>query len=351
LGHILDRHDVFAPVREHVQLGGQTLPHEPHQTWLAVVVSVRADGASLTQINTRLRPDTALAAAWGREGCADQSAMTRVLDAFTPLPVAPLRTASARLDRRAGPAWRPPVAQELWRVDIDLTGLPAGRRAEARTKSSCRGKTPPGAPTVLRQGPARPCKRGVPGRSRHPDEPGLLTPHRGRHGAGAGPDAGTAAADCAAARRRLWPRGPPQLGPRARGPSAGSRVPWQTGERLRPGRAAIAAEIKADNGGLPRHRRRQQRLAAQEALVFLTDCAPNLLAWTRGWMLRNSPVAEAGIYRMVKELWPIPGQVTVQGGPLVELRLQASHPRARPMLACLTRLFDQCGTPGMLRKS
>jgi hypothetical protein len=43
-------------------------------------------------------------------------------------------------------------------------------------------------------------------------------------------------------------------------------------------RAAIEAEINADNGGLQVHRRRKQRLAAQEALVLLTDLAHNLLA-------------------------------------------------------------------------
>jgi hypothetical protein len=116
-------------------------------------------------------------------------------------------------------------------------------------------------------------------------------------------------------------------------------------------RAAIEAEIKADKGGLQLHRRRKQRLPAQEALVLVTDLAHNLLAWTRGWMFCDSPFAEAGIYRIVKELLPIPGKVTLQGGQLVKLRLKESHPFARPMLACLTRLFDRFGTPGILRKS
>jgi hypothetical protein len=106
-------------------------------------------------------------------------------------------------------------------------------------------------------------------------------------------------------------------------------------------RAMIEAEIKADKGGLQLHRRRKKRLAAQEALVLLTDLAHNLLAWSRGWMFRDSPFAEAGIYRIVKELFPIPGKVTVEEGQIVKLRLKASHPFAKPMLACLTRLFDR----------
>ena len=106
-------------------------------------------------------------------------------------------------------------------------------------------------------------------------------------------------------------------------------------------RAMIEAEIKADKGGLQLHRRRKKRLAAQEALVLLTDLAHNLLAWSQGWLFRDSPFAEAGIYRIIKELFPISGKVTVEEGQIVKLRLKGSHPCAKPMLACLTRLFDR----------
>jgi hypothetical protein len=106
-------------------------------------------------------------------------------------------------------------------------------------------------------------------------------------------------------------------------------------------RVAVEAELKADNGGLPLHRRRKKRLAAQEALVLLTDLAHHLLAWTREWIFRASPFADAGLYRRVKELFPIPGTVMVEAGQIVEVRLKTSHPLAKPMLACLTRLFDR----------
>ena len=106
-------------------------------------------------------------------------------------------------------------------------------------------------------------------------------------------------------------------------------------------RAAVEAASKAEKGGLPRHRRRKKRLAAQEALVWLTDLAHHLLAWTRDGLFRDSPLADAGIYRRVKELFPIPGKVMVEGGQLVKLRLKTSHPLAKPMLACLTRSFDR----------
>ena len=99
-----------------------------------------ADCASLKQIHTRLRPETALAAAWGRDVFADQSTISRTLDAFTPVTVAQLRTAVERIYVREGRALHHPFDQELLFLDIDLTGLPAGRHAEASTKGSFSGK-------------------------------------------------------------------------------------------------------------------------------------------------------------------------------------------------------------------
>ena len=156
LGYVLHHSDFFAPVREHVQLGSKTILHEPHQKLLDVMVSVLADCASLKQINTRLRPDTALAAAWGREKFADQSTITRVLDAFTPLAVAQLRTASERIYLREGQALHHPFAQELLFLDIDLTGLPAGRDVEAITEGYLGVEKPSRTPIGPRQCPPIP---------------------------------------------------------------------------------------------------------------------------------------------------------------------------------------------------
>lgn len=146
LGSFLQQQDFFAPLREHVQLDCKTVIHTPHEKWLDIVVSMLADCASLKQINTRLRPDTALAAAWGRERFADQSTLTRVLDALTPSAVAQLRTAVEQIYRREGQALHQLFAHDPLCLDIDLTGLPAGRRAEGSTKGYFSGeKTAGGA--------------------------------------------------------------------------------------------------------------------------------------------------------------------------------------------------------------
>src|SRR2546430_16146860 len=82
LGAFLQQRDFFAPLWEHVQLGGKTIDHEPHQKMLDVGVSMLADCSSLQQINTRPRPDTALAAAGGRGGFADPATVSRPPGSF-----------------------------------------------------------------------------------------------------------------------------------------------------------------------------------------------------------------------------------------------------------------------------
>jgi hypothetical protein len=140
LGYFLRQQDFFAPLREHLDLDCKTVVHEPAQKLLDIVVSILADWASIKQINTRLRAETALAAAWGHTVFAEQSTLSRVLDAFTPLTVAQLRNAVEHIYLRQGYALHHPFDQELLFLDIDLTGLPASRHAEGSTKGYFSGK-------------------------------------------------------------------------------------------------------------------------------------------------------------------------------------------------------------------
>jgi hypothetical protein len=155
LGSFLPQQDVFAPLREHVQLACKTVSHTPPEQWLDRVVSMLADGASRTPINTRRRPDPALAAAWGRARFADQATRPRVLEALTPSAVAQLRTAVEQRYRRAGQVLPPLLAHAPLVFDIDLTGLPAGRHAEGSTKGDFSGEQPAGGAHAPGSAPRR----------------------------------------------------------------------------------------------------------------------------------------------------------------------------------------------------
>jgi hypothetical protein len=65
-----------------------------------VVISILAGCRSISQVNTRIVPDQALAHAWGRKRFAGQSQLARVLNAFDATHVAQLREGSETPFRR-----------------------------------------------------------------------------------------------------------------------------------------------------------------------------------------------------------------------------------------------------------
>ena len=106
-------------------------------------------------------------------------------------------------------------------------------------------------------------------------------------------------------------------------------------------RASIENEIKADKAGLLLPRRRKKQFNAQEALVLLTDLAHNIVAWTRHFWAAQPEIGDIGIYSIVNKIMPIPGKVMFADDHLVKVRLQATHPLAKPVLACLSRILAE----------
>ena len=118
----------------------KAVDHAPNAKVLDVLVSILAGCRSVSQVNTRIRPDIALARAWGRESFAEQSTLSRTLDAFGEEQVAQLRHGSEVLFRRESRTLRHEFVQDWLWLDIDLTPLPASKHAEASTKGKIGGK-------------------------------------------------------------------------------------------------------------------------------------------------------------------------------------------------------------------
>jgi Transposase DDE domain group 1 len=110
-------------------------------------------------------------------------------------------------------------------------------------------------------------------------------------------------------------------------------------------RGACETEIQADKGGLLLSRRRKRVLAAQEALVLLTDLAHNLLAWAAHWMELEGRLARFGPTQLIQDMLTLPGQLLFNQQQLVEVRLKAEHPYAAEVAAGLERLLDHFGYP------
>ena len=100
---------------------------------------------------------------------------------------------------------------------------------------------------------------------------------------------------------------------------------------------AEVEQFRNDKNGLHLAARRKRRFPAQEALILLTDLAHNLLANFHHTVLAETPFADFGPKRMVRDLLAIPGKLTFEGTQLKRIDLLESHPHAKSMLIGLKK--------------
>lgn len=114
--------------------------HTPGEKLLDAFLVILAGYPSLYLLNQHLRPDPVLAAAWRRGHLAEQSSVSRILDAFDEKALVALQAVSWAFWRAHSQLtyhdWRRP----LW-VDLDLTPLLASPQAEASTRGYLGKKT------------------------------------------------------------------------------------------------------------------------------------------------------------------------------------------------------------------
>ena len=98
-----------------------------------VLLSVLAGCETLTEFNTKVRPELKLAQMYGLEQFSDQSNLSRTLDALTLMNL-------KQLEQAIGKIWQPrsQIQGHDWRgylwFDFDLSGLPCGKQAQASQK-------------------------------------------------------------------------------------------------------------------------------------------------------------------------------------------------------------------------
>jgi hypothetical protein len=126
--------DLFGPIRRTVQIAQKTVRHAPTQKLYDAFIMMVAGGHGLVEINTRLRSDPALQAAFGRTACAEQSVVQETLDACTAENVAQLEQAVDQVYRRYSRGYRHDYATAWQVLDADMSGLPCGPKAAFATK-------------------------------------------------------------------------------------------------------------------------------------------------------------------------------------------------------------------------
>jgi hypothetical protein len=128
-----------------VRVPVKTRDFSPHDKLVQILFSVLAGCETLSEVNVRLRPEVNLARLWQWDRFADQSCLSRTLDALTLKQVDQLRGATAHIWRSHSLTVQHDWRGYLW-LDFDLSGLPCGKQAEESQKGYFSGKkTSPGA--------------------------------------------------------------------------------------------------------------------------------------------------------------------------------------------------------------
>ena len=132
---------MWQTVEEQVHIAQKEVRYSPSSKLLMAALTVLAGGQGLVEINTRLRPDRGLLRAFGCRGCAEQSVVSRTLNACTEADVIAMREAQRELLQRHGQCvqhhrqYRRPLL-----LDLDLTGLLAGRQGVGVSKGYFSGR-------------------------------------------------------------------------------------------------------------------------------------------------------------------------------------------------------------------
>ena len=135
LGEYLRRHCFFAPVREQVQVPQKTVRHRPIEKVLDGLLGILCGAKTIAQSNITLRVDPAVQRAFGRTGCAEQSTIARTLQASTAETVAQLSRVSWYYLKRYGQTPHHRFAACMLWVDVDITPMPIGAKAEGSERT------------------------------------------------------------------------------------------------------------------------------------------------------------------------------------------------------------------------
>lgn len=134
MGHYVRTSGVLNSLSSEVVFERRRSIHKESDTLEDILLSMLSNCHSLAQVNTKLRPERALAQSWGREhGFAEQSTMARLLDVMRPQQVAQVRQVVVEISRQIGASRQHDWSRPLL-VDIDLTAMPASARAEGSSK-------------------------------------------------------------------------------------------------------------------------------------------------------------------------------------------------------------------------
>lgn len=134
LGIKLQQVKLFEPIERLVHVAQKTVKYRPIDKLSDSFITMLAGAHGVVEINTRLRSDPALQAAFGRTACAEQSVVQQTLDACSDENVIQMQQALDEIYREHSRGYQHVYESTYQLLDIDMSGMPCGPKAALATK-------------------------------------------------------------------------------------------------------------------------------------------------------------------------------------------------------------------------
>lgn len=143
IGKLAQKMGIWGPVKENVKIQQKIIRYTPDEKLKGAWINMLSGGRRTVEINQTVRSDEGVQCVFGLRGCADQSNVSRTLSACTNDTILQMRKAIETVFRKHARSYRHKYDKSYQWLDVDITGLLAGRKGEGVEKgyfSDSKGK-------------------------------------------------------------------------------------------------------------------------------------------------------------------------------------------------------------------
>lgn len=131
---------IWEGLQASVHIRQKTVKHSPSDKLKDMLINIWAGGERISSINNLLRTDEGLQRIFGRTSCAEQSTISETLNAASAENIVELEGFMQQVYRVHSSFYQHDYQKNWFLLDIDLTGLLAGKKAEGAEKGYFSGE-------------------------------------------------------------------------------------------------------------------------------------------------------------------------------------------------------------------
>lgn len=125
---------IWKKMEASIHIPQKVIKYAPHEKLKDLMINIWAGGEGIADVNNRVRTDEALQKLFGRQACAEQSTISETVNAATAQTIHEMEMLVKQILREHGSCCRHNYEKKWLLLDVDLTGLLAGKQAEGSEK-------------------------------------------------------------------------------------------------------------------------------------------------------------------------------------------------------------------------